>query len=280
MGQLIVAPILFYSVYGMMYSISQKGDGYVKALLWNRIVKTLIHFDIAVLVYLAIKISYNKYPTIEHTIKSFFAYKSLGNSDWYIFAILTMWILTYLVFNYIPLSNYKRLGILLALVFIEMYFLSTKKPTWWYDTMLCYVFGMYYCLAKERIETFLQTNFKYILTLIFMVGVFWISGQYKKFFLISEIWVLSFVILLLLLTMKFEFKSKVLMFLGAYLFEIYIFMRIPMMLLKPLFKGHNYWYLTTCVVLTLVIAVIMHKFYQWLDKKLFNKKTVLQNVNK
>ena len=80
--------------------------------------------------------------------------------------------------------------------------------------------------------------------------------------------------------MKFEFKIKVLMFLGAYLFEIYIFMRIPMMLLKPLFKGHNYWYLTTCVVLTLVIAVIMHKFYQWLDKKLFNKKIVLQNVNK
>lgn len=280
MGQLIVAPFLFYSGYGMMYSINKKGNGYVKALPWNRIGKTLIHFDIAVLAYLTIKISYNKYPTIEHTLKSFVAYKSLGNSDWYIFAILTMWILTYLVFNYIPLSNYKRLGILLVLVLIEMYVLSIKKPTWWYDTMLCYIFGMYYCLIKERVEAFLQVNFKYVLTLSIMLGVFWISGQYKKTFWISEVWVLSFVILLLLLTMKFEFKSKVLMFLGAYLFEIYIFMRIPMMLLKPLFKGHNYWYLITCGVLTVVLAVVMHKFYHWLDKKLFNKKAVLLNENK
>ncbi|WP_251441099.1 hypothetical protein [Veillonella intestinalis] len=272
MGQLIVAPFLFYSGYGMMYSIRKKGELYVKAIPWGRIGKTIIHFDIAVFFYLIIQIIYGKYPTIEHTLKSFVAYKSLGNSDWYIFAILTMWCLTYLVFNFIPLNNYKRLGILFVLVLLEMYVLSAKKPTWWYDTMLCYVFGMYYCLVKIRIEVFLKSNFKYTVLFSLLVVIFVMSGQYKANFIVYEIWILSFVALILLLTMKFEFRSKVLLFLGTYLFEIYIFMRIPMMILKPVFKGHNYLYLIACFVITMVLAIIMHKFYQMIDKKLINKK--------
>ena len=51
MGQMIVAMFLFYSGYGIMESIKSKSFGYVKKIPIRRILKTLINFDIIVLLY-------------------------------------------------------------------------------------------------------------------------------------------------------------------------------------------------------------------------------------
>ncbi len=46
-GQLMVTPFLFFSGYGVMLSIDRK-QGYLNTFLKNRILKTLIQFDLAV----------------------------------------------------------------------------------------------------------------------------------------------------------------------------------------------------------------------------------------
>ena len=52
LGQLIVVMFLFYSGYGVCESIQKKGSGYVRSFPKNRILKTLVHYDLAVLLFL------------------------------------------------------------------------------------------------------------------------------------------------------------------------------------------------------------------------------------
>ena len=47
-GQLMVTPFLFFSGYGVMLSIDRK-KGYLNSFLKNRVIKTLIQFDLAVI---------------------------------------------------------------------------------------------------------------------------------------------------------------------------------------------------------------------------------------
>ena len=55
MGQLIVVYFLFFSGYGIMYSIVNKGPRYVDSILKNRFIKSLLHFDLIILLYLIVQ---------------------------------------------------------------------------------------------------------------------------------------------------------------------------------------------------------------------------------
>ena len=51
----MVAPFLFWSGFGVMESIRRKGEAYVRALPVNRGLRTLIHFDCALLLFLLVR---------------------------------------------------------------------------------------------------------------------------------------------------------------------------------------------------------------------------------
>lgn len=53
-GQLVVAPFLFYSGYGVMEQIKEKGNNYVNSMPKKRIFKTWFHFALAIFIYLLI----------------------------------------------------------------------------------------------------------------------------------------------------------------------------------------------------------------------------------
>ena len=52
LGQLMVTLFLFYSGYGLMESAIKKGKNYINKLPTKRILKTLINFDIVVIIYM------------------------------------------------------------------------------------------------------------------------------------------------------------------------------------------------------------------------------------
>ena len=51
-GQLVVTLFLLYSGYGVFVSIMKKGTPYVRRIPVHRVLRTLVHFDLAVLLYL------------------------------------------------------------------------------------------------------------------------------------------------------------------------------------------------------------------------------------
>ena len=97
-NQWVVAPFLAFSGYGVMISILNK-ERYLETFPYKRIVKTLFNFDVAVLLYCAIEIFIGKRFSASTIILAFLGIKSLGNSNWYIFAILIMYLLSYVVSN-------------------------------------------------------------------------------------------------------------------------------------------------------------------------------------
>lgn len=203
-----------------------------------------------------------------------FAFRSLGNSDWYIFGILCLWSITYLVYYFfVKLSYLEKTVIISALVIVlcvALYFFKGKAH-WWYDTLLCYPLGMYWSITKDKINKYLSNNKMWCIVTFFALFLIIISTMYKKNVVFYEVRVLTFTMAVVLLSMKVTFKSQILSWMGGNLFEIYILMRLPMMLLKKHFIGHNYWYLFTTIVITYFMVIAFKYCLRKLDNRLFVK---------
>lgn len=99
-GQLMVAPFLFFSGYGIMEQIKKKGDEYIDHMPRKRIFKFYIHFCMALCIYLLLSFLLDKDYSLSRIIWSFTALSSIGNSNWYVFAILAMYIIVYISFKF------------------------------------------------------------------------------------------------------------------------------------------------------------------------------------
>lgn len=95
-GQLLVVMFLFYSGYGVSESFKRKGEIYLWNIPKRRVLPTLINFDVAVLLFAIVNLCLGiDYPIIV-SILSFTGWKSIGNSNWYIFVIISCYLSTYL----------------------------------------------------------------------------------------------------------------------------------------------------------------------------------------
>lgn len=154
----------------------------------------------------------------------------------------------------------------------SIYILHFYKQQWWYDTMICFPLGMYFSIYKHHVENFLMRSkfeWTYWSSLVFFIWLISIFGKYKNNFYIYELWMISFTLVIVLLTMKIDFKSSVLQWMGDYLSEIYILMRIPMELFQPVFSGqHNYRYLLLCIICLYPMVVIFRKSLKYIDSVL------------
>ena len=60
LGQLVVTTFLFFSGYGIICSISKKGSDYIKSIPKKRFLSVLIHFDIAVILFMVVNVLLGK----------------------------------------------------------------------------------------------------------------------------------------------------------------------------------------------------------------------------
>ena len=123
LGQFIVALFLFYSGYGLMYSIKSKGMSYIIKLPIKRIGKTLLHFDLAVTIYLLIYISRHGVPSFYKIIMGYIGWNGFGNSNWYIFIVIILWLITYLVFISVHTKKYLKQCHLITIITIMTAFI-------------------------------------------------------------------------------------------------------------------------------------------------------------
>lgn len=280
LGQFIVAMFLFYSGYGIMVSLLKKGGAYLNSIPVHRMLRTLLHFDLAVLVYLTIYIGiHGKLPEVSRIFSSFLAWGSIGNSNWYIFAILVLWTVTFLGFKICGICHTKRslFATLILTIISSLVIMHFRQPEhWWYDTMICYPLGMYYAVYRSKIEKVLFSysgrDYFYWGVLALLIIAIALLGKHKGNYILYEAWMLVMTLLVAQITMKFQFNSKILSWMGEHLFEIYILMRIPMILFQPYFKGHNYWYLIACMAAVWVLTLLFTKFLKIFDDKIFVSK--------
>lgn len=96
-GQCIVTMFLFYSGFGMMESIKKKGENYINAIPCKRFLNVLFQFDAAVICFwiYRVLIQGNHY-SVKHMLLTFIAWNGIGNSNWYIFCVLWLYIFLYI----------------------------------------------------------------------------------------------------------------------------------------------------------------------------------------
>lgn len=180
LGQLMVAPFLFFSGYGIFESIKRKGAQYVDTLPVNRVGKTFFDFSIAITLFLIMNLFIGKSYPLKRIILSFTGWTSVGNSNWYMFAIFCLYILTYISFKIVNKNRFFALCMLTVLSLVYVYILSRVQPSRFSNTALCYVVGMWYSYFRESIEKVLQKyNFTYYLATLLMIGLILVAIHTK-----------------------------------------------------------------------------------------------------
>lgn len=276
MLQAVVVPFLFYSGYGMMESIKAKGRAYVRQIPVKRFLPVLLHFDIAVVLYLIVNYAFGKTFTLKKILIALTGYESVGNSNWYIFAVLGLYVIVFAAFM---LAGKNQLaGVILTTLFsVGFVFLQImlKRSSWCYDTIILFSVGMIFSLVKPQLEKILTSH-----TLIYPLCLAVTAAAYIFFYKkrsggieFYSIWAILFMALVVLFTMKIQVSNPLLGFFGSHVFSIYILQRIPMIILSRLGLAdyNKYVFVIICFALTVAMAVVFDKLTERLDGLIFGK---------
>ena len=272
LNQLVVATFMFYSGYGMMEAIKNRGIGYVRKIL-SKFWQLLLKFDIAVVFFLAVNTLLGIRFPLGQTLLAFTTWTAIGNSNWYITAILILYVIMYLSFTagLIIFKSNEKEGRLMGLV---LTFLLTAtavymqirigRPAYCYDTMMLLPIGCLYSELRPRIENFVMRNdIMYLVTFTAVTGIYMVSFFHRWSWGIAAytVWAASFMLLVLLVTMKVSIYNGFLEWAGKHIFGIYILQRLPMTVLDKMgyIDDHKYMSLVASIIITFAIAAIFQK---------------------
>lgn len=274
LGQGVVIMFFFYSGYGVMESIKKKGTNYINAIPKKRFAKTLINFDIAVIIFILLNLCLStlKNYTIPKVLLSFIGWESVGNSNWYIFAMLVMYLITYASFKIFKNKYHCAATLVTVLTVAYIIVLSFFKDAWWFDTVFLYPLGIWYSLSKEKVEAFVKKKpINYYAVFLLCFGVFVVSHLLRGNIFLYEISQIALCAIVVAVTMKIDINNKVINFLGSNLFEIYILMRIPMTVLLHFGITDTFPFVLISLAVTIVLAVLFKNLLGFIDSKIFAK---------
>lgn len=270
-GQCMVAPFLFLSGYGVMESIRKKGAGYVRSIPKNRVLKTLFQFVLAVIVFGLTQALLGTHFSLREWLLSLIGWDSLGNSNWYIFVAVLMYLFTFISFRLLEGFGRPALsaaGVTLltaAYVFLMGHF--GWKDYYWFDTALCYPLGLFFSLFRSRIEKLLhRRNGIYFAAAAALLAAT-AAAKYLSYNGYADIaCMLLFAMTVTVVTMRVTVGNAILRWLGEHLFQIYILQRLPMILLAHFGVLQERPALSFCLSLavTLLLAEPFRKAGAWL----------------
>lgn len=255
--QLLVVPFLFYSGYGVTLSIIKKGTEYANKIPQKRVLSTLINFDVAVLCFLIMNLALGLELNLRQVLYSFIGWDSIRNSNWYIFCIIICYLISWAAYK--CTRSFKSMllviwvGLLLYTAFMYFY-----KGHWWYDTIYAYGAGAVFAVYNRQIIGYVKNHYQTVF-LMGLAGFLIFYNAPNNFSISANISAVLLCLLLILFTLKVKLKSSVLEWSGKLLFPIYIYQRLPMVILSTIYGGevmvqHRYLYVLCCLVITLIIA--------------------------
>lgn len=254
-GQLMVTMYLFYSGYGIIKSMQTKKD-YIKNFPKNRVLKILITFDCAIILYIITNTLLNDKYSLKTTLLSFIGWESIGNSNWYIFVLLMLYLIIYFSGKLSKgKANIKFLltNLLFDIMLITLLYFTKKEH--WYNIILTFPLGLLYGIYEKQIKKVLDNY--YLVTLILMIVCF-VGTYISNSFIAYEIKAIFFTLIIVFLSYRIKIGNKTLEFLGKYTFEIYILQRIPDMIYSNLNINYILFFILS-IVTTIIISFVFKK---------------------
>lgn len=276
LGQMIVTLFLFFSGYGILQSIRKKGRPYIMEIPIQRAFRVWVHFCIALLPFLALQLAIGKKVTIKKFVLSMLCWEAIGNSNWYIMAIVICYLIAFVSFLVFEKNAAKATMLATVLVIVAIMILRPVRPGRYYNTLLCFPMGLWYALYEQRWEGFLKASkLRYVVTTGICMLICLLANYLRdRNVIVYEVAAISFVGCVLLLSMKVCLDNAFLRFMGNHVFSIYILQRLPMRFFKNVvdLTGNVYLFFAVSFVLTLVIAVLFDAAMKYADQLLFSGK--------
>ena len=268
LGQLMVTAYFFYSGFGILESVRHK-KRYMQGFFKKRFLKTLIHFDLAVLLFLVLQsILGNHFESADY-LWCWIGWESIGNSCWFIFVILALYLATYLAFRLFPAQDrwIPTLIVTLLSAGLWVFLHQFKQDYWWYDTLAAFPAGMWFSIAKEKYTGGSLTRKTLLAVAVIASFVIW------RHFVDIDIYgicAILFSLTVVAFSLWVKLDNPVLQWLGKHCFSIYMLQRIPMIVLSQFGMQNNKFVFTTVVIVTaLLLAWGFTKATDALDTKLF-----------
>lgn len=270
LGQLIVAMFFFYSGYGLWESFAKKPE-YEKHFLSSRFLKILLHFDIAVLLFILVQaVLPVTYPARNYYL-CWIGWEDVGNSNWFIFVILCLYLIAWMAMKsgrVIKGGDIVVLIILTATLWGSLWFLA-GKDSWWVDTMAVFPLGAIVSMQKARLEALLQhSGLPYLLSVVFLLLYF--AAHHLWGIDIYGIVACLFCLVVMLFSSWIKVGNPILTWAGKNAFTIYIIQRLPMIVFS--FYGLNVrplLFTMAVIPTTFLMAEGLSSLYKWTDKKIY-----------
>lgn len=274
LGQWVVIPFFFYSGYGIRRSIDSKGAPYIRRMPKHRILRTWVHTALILLLFFLPKLFFGEHYSLKRIVLSFLLWDSFGNSNWYMFAILFLYLFTYLSFRLIKRT---KLAVILCCILTFVYYLvlSYVKEAWWYDTVFVYCFGL---IWPELEPYFLKLGKKPVvygavllgLLAVIILGRNWSIAVLKLGGVIENLKAILVMLLINLILLRVRIGNPILEWLGNHVFEIYLLQRLPMILFAKFgLARHIAVFIIACFAATVFLSFLCEKVMRQVDKKLF-----------
>lgn len=264
--QLVVVTFLCFSGYGVMEQIKKGADKYINLFPIRRIFLTLFHFDLAVILFVIVQLClYRTVFPLWRIAKSLVALSDVGNSNWYIFTIILLYIFTWIAYHIKKHFSKIEIPVIVCVFSIAYVLIWNYKGlnSTYISTALCYSLGMFVSFYKDKVFILIMKHkFPFV---YFTLLIIWITYYYRMDNIIMNIHSVSFAFFIIILLSFIKVGNNTLKFLGKYSFGIYILQRLPMMVLS---KYINQWYylVPACFIATLLIAFVFEKTNFIFDK--------------
>lgn len=274
-GQLVVVTFLFFSGYGIMESISKKGNAYVKSIPSKRFFRVWYHFAIALVLYIIVNLVFSREYGIKNTILSFTGWTSVGNSNWYMLVTFALYIIVFVSFMISRKSRVLGVALVFALTLafsVFEYKMGLKDR--YYNTIFCFPAGMLFSLIKPYFNKFVMKN-DIIWSCSFAAGFavyYYFSSNRDDSIIHHTLFSILAVILIMLFTMKVKIGNSILDWFSKHIFSVFILQRLPMIALEHFgFTDHKYAFIIVSLIATVALATIFDEAMEFLDNLIFRK---------
>ena len=270
LDQLVVAPFLFFSGYGVLCALRSGGETYLKRFPLHRFGKVLLQSECAVLLFLLTDLCIGRrYPPVR-VLLSFTFWESIGNSNWYLFVVLALYVCVFVAFVVARGRLALGAGITSALAVGLVFALKIAgKEPWWYNTLLLFPLGMWFALAFSRLErlVFRSTPRTAVSLAVFgglFVGLHFLRGRGFVFY---ELWAAAFLACVVLVMTRVSFGNRALAFFGRHVFGIFMLQRIPMLVFWRVGLARSrYLFVLLSFAATLLLAVGFRMLFSLLSR--------------
>lgn len=301
-GVLFTGLFFFCSGYGLIVSMKEK-ENYLQGFLKKRLPAVVVPFYICNLLFVLANLLFGSQVNPFELILGLTGIVMWNDQMWFIVELAVLYILFYFSFRKRKSDavGLKKMAVFIVVMNVVSLLLGHDGlpeakglwffGEWWYNTTWLFFIGMVVAMYYDRVTAFAKKNYKWLLPMgvVVFVGLhtattwmlshvgYWSEypghrGYLEKLatFLVQCPMVIVFDLTLILISMKVQFKNRVLSFIGAIALEMYLLQNIFISKLTYVISNDALFFAAVYGA-TIVLAILVHK----LDHRiigLFTKK--------